>query len=79
MSVRKQLLSLWRIPIKLDGVSIVEDTVRHYIDSKYFAHILSYTGKISSDELTDLNEQVVAEGGSEDAYTINDVVGKKRH
>ncbi len=61
---------------QLDGVSIVEDTVRHYIDSKYFAHILGYTGKISSDELTDLNEQVVAEGGSEDAYTINDVVGK---
>ena len=61
---------------QLDGVSIVEDTVRHYIDSKYFAHILGYTGKISSDELTDLNEQVVAEGGNEDAYTINDVVGK---
>ena len=61
---------------QLDGVSIVEDTVRHYIDSKYFAHILGYTGKISSDELTGLNEQVVAEGGSEDAYTINDVVGK---
>ena len=61
---------------QLDGVSIVEDTVRHYIDSKYFAHILGYNGKISSDELTDLNEQVVAEGGSEDAYTINDVVGK---
>ena len=46
---------------QLDGVSIVEDTVRHYIDSKYFAHILGYTGKISSDELTDLNEQVVAD------------------
>ena len=61
---------------QLDGVSIVEDTVRHYIDSKYFAHVLGYTGKISSDELTELNDQVVAEGGLEDTYTINDVVGK---
>jgi penicillin-binding protein 2 len=38
--------------------------------------VLGYTGKISSDELTALNEQVVAEGGPEDAYNINDVVGK---
>ena len=35
----------------LPGVSIVEDTVRRYVDSEYFAHILGYTGKISSDEL----------------------------
>lgn len=60
----------------LPGVSIVEDTVRKYVDSKYFAHLLGYTGKISSDELAELNETVVAEGGSEDAYNINDVVGK---
>ncbi len=60
----------------LPGVSIVEDTVRRYNDSKYFAHVLGYTGKISSDELTSLNEEVAAAGGSEDTYTINDVVGK---
>ena len=28
----------------LPGVSIVEDTVRKYVDSKYFAHVLGYTG-----------------------------------
>lgn len=60
----------------LPGVTIVEDTARKYVDSKYFAHVLGYTGKISSDELTSLSEKVVAEGGSEDTYTINDVVGK---
>lgn len=60
----------------LPGVSIVEDTVRRYTDSEYFAHVLGYTGKISSDELTRLNEEVVANGGEEDLYTINDVVGK---
>ena len=60
----------------LPGVTIAEDTVRRYNDSKYFAHILGYTGKISSDELSNLNEQVAAEGGASDTYTINDVVGK---
>ena len=55
---------------------IVEDTVRRYVDSKYFAHILGYTGKISSDELTKLNETAVASGGSPETYNINDVVGK---
>ncbi len=61
---------------ELPGVTIEEDTVRRYNDSKYFAHVLGYTGKISSDELASLNEQVVAAGGSEGTYTINDVVGK---
>lgn len=60
----------------LPGVTIEEDTVRRYNDSKYFAHVLGYTGKISSDELESLNAQVVAAGGSEGTYTINDVVGK---
>lgn len=60
----------------LPGVSIVEDTVRKYVDSKYFAHILGYTGKISSSELTELNEKMEAEGKEADTYTINDVVGK---
>lgn len=60
----------------LPGVSIVEDTVRKYVDSKYFAHILGYTGKISSDEMTELNEKLAEEGRGEVAYNINDVVGK---
>lgn len=60
----------------LPGVTIMEDTIRKYVDSKYFAHVLGYTGKISSDELTTLNEEVAAAGGSPDTYNINDVVGK---
>ncbi len=60
----------------LPGVTIVEDTVRRYVDSKYFAHVLGYTGKISSDELTQLNEKMLERGGSGDEYTINDMVGK---
>lgn len=61
---------------ELDGVTIEEDTVRRYNDSEYFAQILGYTGKISSEELTELNEQEAAAGGNAERYTINDVVGK---
>lgn len=60
----------------LPGVSIVEDTVRRYVDSQYFAHVLGYTGKISSEQLVTLNEEAVAAGGAADSYNINDVVGK---
>ncbi len=61
---------------ELPGVTIVEDTIRKYVDSKYFAHVLGYTGKISSEELTQLNEELAAQGRGEEVYNINDVVGK---
>ena len=60
----------------LPGVSIVEDTIRRYVDSKYFAHVLGYTGKISSDELSQLNAEMEEKGRGSDVYNINDVVGK---
>lgn len=60
----------------LPGVTIEEGTVRKYVDSKYFAHVLGYTGKISSDELTSLNAEMEALGRGTEVYTINDVVGK---
>lgn len=60
----------------LPGVTIEEDTIRRYVDSVYFAHVLGYTGKVSSDELTQLNEKLAAEGNDEKQYGINDVVGK---
>lgn len=60
----------------LPGVSIEEDTVRRYVDSSYFSHILGYTGKISSDELDALNERLLEEEITSYTYSINDVVGK---
>ena len=60
----------------LPGVTIEEDTIRRYVDSKYFAHILGYTGKISSEELAELNAQMAEQGRGDDVYDINDVVGK---
>ena len=60
---------------ELQGVSIVEDTVRRYVDSTYFSQILGYTGKISSTELEELNMQLT-DSGKEAKYTASDVVGK---
>lgn len=60
----------------LEGVTIEEDTVRRYNNSEYFAHILGYTGRISSEELKNLNELEAQNGAQEDRYNINDVVGK---
>lgn len=56
---------------ELEGVSIEEDTIRRYVDSIYFSHILGYTGKISQEELTALTEE-----GSGKSYDPNDTVGK---
>lgn len=60
---------------ELPGVTIEEDTVRRYVDSVYFAHVLGYTGRISSDEMEKLNATLEAAGETQ-LYGINDVVGK---
>ena len=54
---------------ELNGVSIVEDTARKYVDAQYFSQIIGYTGKVSQDELSSLQ----AENSS---YDLNDTVGK---
>ena len=61
---------------QLEGVSIEEDTARRYHESEYFAQLLGYTGKISSDELTELNAKEEENGGDPQRYTVTDVVGK---
>lgn len=53
----------------LPGVDIEEATLRHYNESKYFAHILGYTGAASQEDLADLKE-------SPHEYNMNDTVGK---
>ena len=53
----------------LDGVSIEESTARKYVDSVYFSQILGYTGKVSEDELSQLQL-------TNSSYGINDTVGK---
>ncbi|MCR5271694.1 MAG: peptidoglycan glycosyltransferase [Lachnospiraceae bacterium] len=53
----------------LQGVEVSEDTIRVYNDSEYFAQIIGYTGKISSEEYEELSAE-----NSE--YSLVDIVGK---
>ncbi len=54
----------------LQGVSIGEESLREYPDSKYFASILGYTGKISQEEYDALSEK------QKKTYSLTDIVGK---
>ena len=53
----------------LDGITIAEDTVRRYVEGKYFSQIIGYTGKASTEELAKLQE-------TNPEYVANDVIGK---
>ena len=53
----------------LDGITIAEDTVRRYVEGKYFSQIIGYTGKASTEELAKLQE-------TNPEYAANDVIGK---
>ncbi|MCR4689977.1 MAG: penicillin-binding protein [Lachnospiraceae bacterium] len=54
---------------RLEGVTVAEDTIRKYVDSVYFSHLIGYIGKISTDEYEQLSEE---NGG----YVLTDLVGK---
>lgn len=56
---------------ELPGVEILQETHRVYNDSEYFAHILGYTGTISTEEYEALSEE------EKKKYTNTDQVGKK--
>lgn len=55
---------------KLDGVDVAEDSMRRYADSKYFASIIGYTGKISQEEYDALDKDQKKE------YSKTDIIGK---
>ncbi|CUX50525.1 penicillin-binding transpeptidase domain-containing protein [Clostridium sp. C105KSO13] len=55
---------------KLDGVDVAEDSMRRYTDSKYFASIIGYTGKISQEEYDALDKEAKKQ------YTKTDIIGK---
>jgi penicillin-binding protein 2 len=54
---------------ELQGADISNDTLRYYVDSKYFSHILGYTGKVSQEELDALLLE-------REDYRLTDMVGK---
>ena len=55
---------------QMEGVDIAEDSLRRYTDSKYFASIIGYTGKISQEEYDQLDEE------QKERYSLTDIVGK---
>lgn len=64
---------------ELLGAEIAEDTVRVYEDSMYFSQILGYTGKISQEELIELNgplEDSKTVNKNHGEYMRNDMIGK---
>lgn len=54
---------------KLQGIDIVEDSIRQYVDHESMAPILGYTGKASAEELQELRK-------SDSSYSNNAVIGK---
>lgn len=55
----------------LPGADISQEYHRVYNDSKYFSHMLGYTGLITQEALEGIKEK-----GIEDNYTLTDQVGK---
>ncbi len=58
----------------MPGVDILTETYRYYNDSEYFAHILGYTGLITTDKLNELNKESV--DASLPIYSATDQIGK---
>ena len=54
---------------RLQGVEIEEDYIRKYTNSKYFASMIGYTGKISTTEYEELSAK-------NDSYSLTDIIGK---
>ncbi|MDO4556048.1 MAG: penicillin-binding transpeptidase domain-containing protein [Lachnospiraceae bacterium] len=70
----ESLIAIEENPDAYPGVSVTTDSLRVYNNSKYFSHIIGYTGVISTDEMDEMNE-----GKSEDDagyYDSTDVIGK---
>lgn len=53
----------------MDGVEIEESTVRVYNESLFFAPIIGYTGKVTTERLDELKKV-------NDDYELNDIVGR---
>ena len=54
---------------ELQGVDVVEDSIRTYDNGLYYSSIVGYTGKASSEELEKLREE-------DDSYAADSVIGK---
>ena len=69
----KTVAAIYENAADIPGVSISEDTKRVYNNAMYYSLIVGYTGKISEEQLTSLNDEIDDET---DKYVLNDIVGK---
>jgi len=51
------------------GVDVEEEYIREYPDGEYFAHIIGYTGKASTDQLAELQQK-------DPNYEYGDIIGR---
>lgn len=65
----ESLVAIQEDETNFTGISIKTDSIRVYNDSKYFSHIIGYTGAISESELEEENEREIV-------YDANDTIGK---
>ena len=77
----KTVASIMENSTEFLGVTIAEDNIRKYVDSKYFSQILGYTGKISEEEYLALNDAEITPENERttrkrDDYSLTDMVGK---
>lgn len=70
----KSLIAIEENPDAFPGITVTTDSLRVYNDSKYFAHLIGYTGVISTDEMEEMNEG--KEEDDADYYDSSDVIGK---
>lgn len=70
----KSLIAIEENPEMFPGITVTTDSLRVYNDSKYFSHIIGYTGVISTDEMDQMNEGKSEE--NPDYYDSSDIIGK---
>lgn len=70
----ESLIAIEENPDDFPGITVTTDSLRVYNDSKYFAHLIGYTGVISTDEMDEMNEGKEEEDA--DYYDSTDVIGK---
>ena len=68
------LIAIQENPEDFPGVSVIQNSLRVYNDSKYFAHIIGYTGTISTTEMEEMNVGLSQKDPG--YYSANDTIGK---
>ena len=67
----KTMIAVKENSANLPGVEVSTETYRKYNESKYFSHVIGYTGVVNEEELEKLGEE-----GKKDLYTEADQIGK---